>query len=89
MVFIWTGLVKNRSIPELNASRWTSACATPVRATIVARLCFPVPFSKARIRRVDSSPSMIGMEISAKKSVNTYDQYINLEFATAICSLLH
>lgn len=61
------GLVKNASIPDPMASRSVSACATPVNARIMVRLLFSSVFSNSRMRRVDSIPSMMGIEMSASK----------------------
>lgn len=58
-----TGFDKNRSTPELNASCCALALPKPVNATICAGWS-PCCFSKARILRVASKPSMRGMFIS-------------------------
>lgn len=65
-LFIRMGLVRNKSIPDPVASRWVSACATPVKAAILTRDLVSRVFSNSRIRLVDSRPFMTGMEISVK-----------------------
>lgn len=77
-LFSCMGLVRNKSIPDPIASRWVSACATPVKAAIVTRDLVSSFFSNSRIRLVDSRPSIIGMEISAKSIRLLKDVRLNL-----------
>ncbi len=58
-----SGRVKNTSTPLRNASCWMSAPESPVRAMTVVG-CSLWERSNSRMRRVDSRPSMMGMDMS-------------------------